>query len=352
MLGANNLVHFVGSVPLKDSEEVFRVLSEELGPYIRRLPDGETGERLRWIVFQQRMLQEHPAVEVDPTQPLLPVKNWDGRVHREIALLRMKPDVDPDSVEFETGYDRAALQSYATFRKLRDNGQIPSGVRFQISLPTPMATGLMYVSPVGRERYLRAYERNLLAALRNILTALPNEDLAIQFDVCQEVLMFEGYFPVRPTDYKEQVYDQFGRLGAAVPEAAELGFHLCYGSPGDENLVRPTDATSLMELMNGMGKTVKRRLDFIHIPVPKVFVDETFFAPLRHWKRRAETHLYLGLIHRDDAEGNQKRIQAAKRIISEFGVATECGWGRSDPRRLSDILSSHRATAEALSSVE
>jgi hypothetical protein len=35
-------------------------------------------------------------------------------------------------------------------------------MRLQIALPTPMATGLMYISQDGRDRYLRAYERSLL----------------------------------------------------------------------------------------------------------------------------------------------------------------------------------------------
>lgn len=39
--------HLIGSVPLPDSEAVFRQVAGELGPYLRRLPDGETGERGR-----------------------------------------------------------------------------------------------------------------------------------------------------------------------------------------------------------------------------------------------------------------------------------------------------------------
>ena len=49
-------LHLIGSVPLADSEQVFRTLSRELGPYLRRMPDGETGERSRWVFFQREML--------------------------------------------------------------------------------------------------------------------------------------------------------------------------------------------------------------------------------------------------------------------------------------------------------
>ena len=60
-------VHLVGSVPLPDTETVFRTVAGALGPHLRRLPDGETGERRRWIFFQSVMLKNHPAMESDPT---------------------------------------------------------------------------------------------------------------------------------------------------------------------------------------------------------------------------------------------------------------------------------------------
>lgn len=55
------------------------------------------------------MLMEHPAIELDPTQSPLPVTQSDGTVLRQIQLMRLKPDVDPEEVSFDTGYDRAAV---------------------------------------------------------------------------------------------------------------------------------------------------------------------------------------------------------------------------------------------------
>ena len=350
MCPTRDLLHFVGSIPLESGEDVFRQLSREVGTFLRRLPDGETGERAKWIRFQQRMLEEHPAIEVDPTQPPLPVRQSDGTVLREIRRVRLKTDVDPEHVVFDTGYDRAALSSYGTFRLLRDDGTIPQGVRFQFALPTPMATGLMYVSPNGRERYLRCYERSLLTALRNIVSRIPHEELSIQFDVCQEVLMFEKYFPERDVDYKEATFHQFGRLAAAVPNDVELGFHLCYGSPGDQPLIRLHNAEVLVELMNGIGAFVGRRVDFIHIPVPK-HAHDAFFAPLRAWRQPSGTQLYLGLLQHNDTAGDKARIAAARRVVTKFGVAAECGFGRTDPSRLPSLLISHRSAAQTLVSL-
>ena len=51
---APGLVHLIGSVPLASTEEVFRTLVGALGDRLSRMPDGETGERRRWIWWSAR----------------------------------------------------------------------------------------------------------------------------------------------------------------------------------------------------------------------------------------------------------------------------------------------------------
>jgi hypothetical protein len=344
---AGQRLHLIGSVPLGSTEEVFRTLSQELGPHLRRMPDGETGERSRWVYFQGQMLRAHPAMEIDPTVPLYPFVQWDGKVVREIAQVRFKPGVDPDTVAFETGYDKAAADSYEVFKRLRQSGAIAAGTRFQVSLPTPHSSGYLYVSGPARQTYFRVYERALLKALANIVATIPAQDLAVQWDVCQEVLAFEGYFKDRPADYKQQTFAMLGRLGEAVPAGIELGYHLCYGSPADEHLVQPKDAAILVEMLEGIAAATRRSIEFFHIPVPKERIDDAFYAPLKAWKRPAGAELYLGLLHHNDEAGDRKRVAVARKFISDFGLSAECGWGRTEPGRLPGLLKGHRAAAEA-----
>jgi hypothetical protein len=340
-------LHLIGSIPLDNSEQVFRTLSKELGPYLKRMPDGETGERSRWVYFQGQMLRAHPDMEIDPTVPPYPFVQWDGKVVREIPQVRFKPGVDPAKVVFETGYDKAASSSYEVFKRLQGSGVIPRHTRFQVSLPTPHSSGYLYVSGPARRSYFDVYERCLKAALANIVKAIPAADLAIQWDVCQEVLAFENYFKDRPADYKKQTFDMLGRLGDAVPAAIEVGYHLCYGSPADEHLVQPEDAAILVEMMEGIAGATRRKIDFLHIPVPKDRTDTAFYAPLRNWKRPDGTILYLGLLHHDDAAGDKARIAMARRHADDFGFSAECGWGRTEPGRLPGLLAGHRTAAEA-----
>ncbi len=133
MFNAPDLLYFAGSVPLPDSEDVFRALSSEVGQFLRRMPDGETGERTLWIKFQQRMLLEHPQSNRHNTAAAS-VRQADGTVHRHIQLVRLRPSANVNSVEFDTGYDRAAVASYQTYRSLRQAGIISSEIRLQVAL--------------------------------------------------------------------------------------------------------------------------------------------------------------------------------------------------------------------------
>ncbi len=341
-------LHLIGSIPLDSSAQVFRTLSKELGPYLGRIPDGETGDRSRWVYFQGQMLRTHPDMEIDPTVPPFPFVQWDGKVVREIPQVRFKTGVDLAKVVFETGYDKAASASYEVFKRLRDSAAITKGTRFQVSLPTPHSSGYLYVSGPARQSYFDIYERSLKGALANIVKAIPARDLSIQWDVCQEVLAFENYFKDRPADYKKQTFDMLGRLGDSVPVDAELGYHLCYGSPADEHLVQPENSAILVEMLNGIAAAMKRRIDFLHIPVPKPRTDDAYYAPLEGWKRPNGTKLYLGLLHHDDEAGDKARIAVARRHLPDFGLSAECGWGRTEPGRLPGLLKGHRVAAEAL----
>jgi hypothetical protein len=347
-MSQNPGVQLIGSVAMPDADGVFRTLAQGLGPWLKRVPDGETGPRQYWIRWQREMLLQHPAMEVDPSVPPLQFVQWDGKLVRSIPGLRFRAGVEPRSVNFETGYAPAAVESYATFRRLRDAGAIPKGVRFQVSLPTPMAPGYLYVSPRAFADFLPPYERAMLAALDAIAAQIPHEDLAIQWDVCQEVLAFENYFPSQPRDYKEQAFAELTRLGNRVPPGVELGYHLCYGSPQDEHLVQPKDMGVMVEMSNGFMPRLNRRLDFLHLPVPKPRVDAAYFMPLKELKLPREATLYLGLIHYADNVGDQARIAAAKSAGLPFGIASECGWGRADPARVPGMIAAHRVAAESL----
>ena len=337
--------HFVGSIPLETADIVFRQVAGAVGPHLKRLPDGEIGKRRYWIRHIQFMLAEHPAFEVDPSVPLFKFTQWDGKVVREIKLLKFKDGVDPAKVTFDTGYAAAAKESWATFEKLERAGVIPRGVKFQVCLPTPLATAYNCIAPRSRADYADTFGRHMLDEVAEIARALPNDRIALQWDVCQEVLAWEGYYGKQADGERDEIIATLALLGDAVPEPIELGYHLCYGSPADEHMIQPKDAGVMVEITNRLMAAVRRPVAFMHLPVPKNRADDAYYAPLKNLELKPGTELLLGLVHYDDAAGNARRLAAARRFAPVAGIGTECGWGRADPARVPGFLAAHAALA-------
>src|SRR5947207_6836066 len=341
------VVHFVGSIPLPDAESVFRTLSEVAGPHLRRLPDGETGIRKTWIRFLQDVLADNPAIEIARGVPPFKFVQWDGKLIREIPRLRVKPGMTPDPASFTTGYADMAIESWGLFDRLQKAGVIPHTVKFQVSLPTPIAPTYNNLVPPDRPKLLPALTEHFIGEVRTIAVAIPNDRLAIQWDVCQEVLAWEGYYETGPVDFRTETLDVLARIGDAVSPAVELGYHLCYGSPADEHLVQPKDMGIMVEMTTAISAGVRRAIQYFHMPVPKKRTDDAYFAPLERLRLHPETQLYLGLVHHDDAAGDRARLAAARRHARVDGVATECGMARGDPARLPALLAAHVRAAES-----
>ncbi|MEV4003058.1 hypothetical protein [Actinomadura sp. NPDC049753] len=337
-------VHLCGSVPLANSETVFRAVATTLNGRVRRIPDGEPGERDNWVVWQLAKLSAHPDLETVPPP---------GPEYGPSLRVQPKPGVDPASVAFgPLGYSAAALDSWRVFTRLRAEGVIPPDVRFQVSLPTPIAVVAAFIGAHHAELEV-AYEARLLAELEEILAVVPPADLAVQWDTAVEFAVFEGVYPAwYGTDYPSRLTEtltRLVRLGNAVPTEVELGYHLCYGDFEHKHFVEPADTSKLAAVAEGLAEGLGRRLDWVHMPVPRDRADEAYFAPLSTLPLPAETTLFLGLVHvTDGLEGARARIDAARGAVKTFGVATECGMGRRPPEQIPGLLDLHAAVADLL----
>ena len=71
--------------------------------------------------------------------------------------------------------------------------------------------------------------------------------------------------------------------------------------------------------------------------------DAAYFAPLANLALSTGTALYLGLVHDTDGkEGTMRRLKAASSVISDFGIATECGLGRRERETIPGLLGIHQ----------
>ena len=338
---------------------MFRTVSATLGDRVKRIPDGETGPRSLWVFWPRRVLERNPAFEIDPeegargmraTSEVEGVRRWIGNEAAKQGeppppRMRLRAGVDPREIELgPLGYAEVAAESYAVFRQLRDDGVIPPGLKFQVSLPTTAAFWNAHVVYSQHAVIEPVYRAKLLDEVRQLANTIALSDLAIQWDVSTEMGQWESVRHAYFDDVPKGVVDRLTIHGDAVPGDVEMGIHLCYGDYGHRHWKEPVTAANMVAVYNALSERVTRPINWLHMPVPRSRDDDAYYAPLRELRLKPETKLYLGLIHLSDGvEGTRRRMSTAAKFASDFGVATECGFGRRPPNTISDLLAIHAA---------
>ena len=340
-------VHLVGSVPLANAEQVFITASAALGDRVKRLPDGETGERSDWITWLEPLFADNPAFERsdqvfrlhEQAQPRLRYRLKSGRAIEDVRFDNLF-------------YADIAQNSYAVLRRLKEAGAIAAGTRFQVDLAPAHSVLWLFLVDELHAAVDPIYNAALKREIDKIAAAIAHNELAIQFDVASAVfarLQRQEASPYGAT--KAEMQDRFSSilidLGNHVPADVELLFHLCYGDSNHRHVVEPIDMGDMVDFTNRLVQGVNRRIDLVHMPVPRDRCDDAYFAPLRRLQLPDETALCLGLVHYTDGiAGTTRRLATARRHASQFAVATECGFGRRDPQTIPELLRIHAEVAE------
>ena len=77
--------------------------------------------------------------------------------------------------------------------------------------------------PDDRPKLLPALTQHFIGEVAKIAKALPNDRIAIQWDVCQEVLAWENYYDKGPVDFRTETIDVLTKIGDGVPAGIDLG---------------------------------------------------------------------------------------------------------------------------------
>ncbi|MFO1465462.1 MAG: hypothetical protein U1F35_03320 [Steroidobacteraceae bacterium] len=337
-------VHLVGSIGLPTVDDVFATAGGALGQHLHRCPDGEVGGRRLWISWQWPLLRAAHFLEVGDQPPPPDIG---------IAQLRIQAGTADSALRFgELGYAREARASYIDFLAARERGELPATCRFQVSLPTPTAVIGAFVVAEDVERLLPAYTQAMIAEARRVFEAIPHHDLAMQWDVCFEMLQWDARLPHMPyhADTPAVFARRFRDLCSPIPAEVELGFHLCYGDMDGKHGIEPLDLAKAVSLANLLCEHAGRIVHWMHMPVPIDRDDDAYFAPLAGLRLHRETQLFLGLVHAGDGvEGTARRMRVAARHAPGFGIATECGMGRArSPEAVRELLQVHAKAAEQL----
>ena len=340
-------VYLVGSVPMADAEGVFRTVAGKLGPHLKWLPDGETGERLDWITWLEPIFRDDPALM--PSGKLF-------RVHEGASphvRYKLRPGKTAADVEFANlFYADKAIQSYATLTSLKHDGVVPSHIKLQVDLVPAHSVLWLFIEDDLQADLDPVYNRAVKREIDKLAAAIPASDLAIQLDVASAVFarLQRGQassYGASKTEMQQRFADILVDLAGHVPAGVDLLFHFCYGDAGHKHVVEPVDMGDMVELANELARRVPRPIQMIHMPVPRDRSDEAYFAPLRRLALGPETLLVLGLVHHTDGiTGTRRRLEMAQRFRSDFGIGTECGFGRRRVETIPELIDIHSQAAE------
>jgi len=346
---ANSELLLVGSLPAESTEAALRAASELYGDLAFALPDGETGPRAQWVSYERETLVEpHPDLEVvEGTSSPTGVP----RHAYETPVFRIRTGVKELHWDSWPRIDDA-IASYEVFGKLRAEGAIPAGRRFQIGLPFPSsAFSNFFKADHGADFPLvqRGFEDLVERELRRLTAAIPPADLAIQWDVCWEVLDLEGVLAWTAPGAWERFAGPVSRLTRLIPEEALVGYHLCYGTFPQWPMYEAQDMGLLVRMANYATANSGRPVDWLHLAGPRYLrsEDKRFFRPLADLEP-GEARVYLGIILPVDGIAGMKRRKAtASRYLGDFGVAMYCGFGRQPGQDGMETMREHRRTAQA-----
>ena len=367
MSRVNGSVLLVGSVPGQDAEQVMRFCAQELGDRLSFLPDGETGFRKIWINFLAATIyalndaletvnRPEPVNPDDPDEWREASDYWVPRGYHDHWQFRIREN---SQVHFEhIGYAQEAIASYRVFRQLRGEGLIADNQRFKVAMPMRESAVRPFLGKAGEHDYERmsgAYTEAMSREIEKMLEVIPAGDLAVQWDICMEMLAVDVnddhsvLFPWKPRGEALERYAGTVRtFSKFVPEDVLLGLHFCYGDLGHRHFVEPHSLENATRIATASVQAIERTIDFCHIPVPRGRHDDAYFAPLADWPEHAGK-LFLGLVHHTDGvKGTKRRLATAKRYINNFGIATECGFGRRPRETLPELMRIHREIAELL----
>lgn len=344
-------VHFNGSVNLPDAETVMREISNRIPAGVRRMTDGETGDRGYWINFQIQKFLAMPEFESVASGLAYDIDTDDAPA---MPQLRLADGASADTLRWpDLGYAAEYTASFEVFQALQTEGTIPDGVRFQMQYPTPIASIAGTIVPEDMQAVGASYEDALFADLDQALATIPHDACAVQWDVAVEFgLLEEAYGPGTGMSV-QQVAPGLIRCVDRVADDVPVGLHLCYGDYGHQHFKQPESLAMQVALLNAVIAGARRPVNWVSFTVPQARSDTDYFAPLAELQAGPETELYFALVpyHPDDQAPGTTETQvtlvdeALARSAAgsrEWGICTECGMGRAEQADVPGLLDLHR----------
>ena len=318
--------HLVGSLPGPTPAAAMGAALDVLGPYLRSLPDGETGERRNWIVSIVDRLREHPDLELS--------KDGDWSDYDRTPRLRRRKGRRLYGASLDFGRTAAVSDSFGPFEAARRAAGRPDLI-FQEGVPGDFDLAMFTLGPAGALRHRRAFTEATLAEIRDV-SAITGPGAMFQVEVPVElVLLARAPAPSRPTLARILARTVTG-LAAATAEGTRFAVHLCLGDMNNRAFGTMTDASPLVLLANAIvaGWPAGRPLDLVHAPFAAADqpapTDPGFYVPLRDLRLPAEVRFAAGFAHEAQTLADQRSVRSIieDRLGRPVTISSACGLGR------------------------
>ena len=321
--------HLVGSVPLEAAEAAMTAGLERLGPNLRWLPDGETGERTNWIMSIVESFREHPDLEIKREG------DWSDYDKTPVFKVRDGHTLTGESLDF--GHVAPFEAHYPVFTKLRE--QYGYGdLAYQVGVPGDFDMALFTLGPLGAFRQKQPFTDATLQTIRSVHAEAGN-DAVFQIEVPAElVFVAKMPGPLQPA-MAALMARGITQLAAQSPAGARFGVHLCLGDMNHRALGRMSDVSPLVRLSNAIAAKWPegRPLEFIHAPFAAAIEPpvnrRAFYAPLSKLRLPESVDFIAGFAHEDQSFEAQRTLRdhLDQLVGREVGIATACGLGRREP---------------------
>lgn len=351
------VIHQVGSYPAENAETAMREMLDVVGPYMRTLPDGETGLRAGYMIGLAEILAENTdAVE-------LIAGDWSTVESR--SQLELKRPLSSDDLHLP--YAAYALSSRAIHQAIvrEYNRDLP----LQVSIPTATTTEFITIGPKKRPsptdllnpttfQTLRRLRQNYPAfslataeEILNVIEYMPPDEVVFQLEATAEMSLALR----SPNFLRRRMVRSLGRriagLTTLAPAGTRFGVHLCTGSFQNRSERKMKTAAPMVALANAVVEAWPKNqtLEYLHGPLASsdepAPAEEDFYKPLTELELPTNVPFYAGLVHEKQSLDDQRRILNWTRTHARNlgGIAAACGLGRRSPEEAEAAL--HRSVA-------
>lgn len=318
--------HLVGSLPGTTPAAAMSTALQILGPYLRTLPDGETGERRNWVISIIEGFRAHPDLELR--------KQGDWSDYNKTPVWRVRKGHTLYGANLDFGHVAAVRESYPILRELAEAAGRPD-LAFQEGVPGDFDLAMFTLGPAGALRWKRAFTEATLTEIREV-AAMTGPQTLFQIEVPVELVMIaKAPAHTRPALARALAHSVV-RLAAGSPMGTRFGVHLCLGDMNNRAFGRMSDVMPLVLLANAITSTWPdgRPLDILHAPFAAADVpattDRAFYRPLARLRLPDDTRFAAGFAHEAQSVADQLEIRSIIEglLAREVMISAACGLGR------------------------